>query len=141
RRGEPVPDRRGQRDRPKHTRTGLGGLRPGSPGPRRPDRSRLPDTVSTVDVEDRTGGLPRWAFLPAALGVLLIGLPALGMRVEVPGSDRRGLLGWEGPWGGWGWSLATWFGALERGVVLECPSPWSWPGPGCRRLGSCASSC
>jgi len=77
--------------------------------------------VSTVDVEDRTGGLPRWAFLPAALGVLLIGLPALGMLVEVPWSDLPGLLTSEASLAAMGLSLRTSIAATALAVVLGVP--------------------
>ncbi|MEE6281448.1 ABC transporter permease [Georgenia sp. MJ170] len=71
--------------------------------------------------EDLTGGLPRGLLLPAAVGVLLIGLPVLGMALRVPWARLPELLTSEASLAALGLSLRTSLAATLLVVVLGVP--------------------
>lgn len=70
---------------------------------------------------ERTGGLPRWALVPAGVGVLLIALPVLGLVLRVPWSGLPALLGSEASLAALGLSLRTSAAATLLAVVLGVP--------------------
>ncbi len=72
-------------------------------------------------MSSRAGGLPGWAFLPAALGLLLIGLPAAGILLAVPWSQLPALLTSEASLAALGLSLRTSVTATALAVVLGVP--------------------
>lgn len=72
-------------------------------------------------VGDLTGGLPRWVLVPAAVGVLLIALPVLGMVLRVPWGELPALLTSEASLAALGLSLRTSAAATLLAVVLGVP--------------------
>ncbi|MCM3661904.1 ABC transporter permease [Georgenia satyanarayanai] len=70
---------------------------------------------------DHLGGLPRWAIVPAAVGVLLIALPVLGMLLRVPWVELPTLLGSEASLAALALSLRTSAAATVLAVVLGVP--------------------
>lgn len=79
-----------------------------------PDRRRVPPPRDL-------GGLPRWVLVPAAVGVLLIALPVLGMLLRVPWADLPALLGSQASLAAIALSLRTSAAATVLAVVLGVP--------------------
>ena len=55
-------------------------------------RDRRPAPGRAAEGGAADGGLPRWVFVPAALAVLLIAVPVLGMLLRVPWADLPALV-------------------------------------------------
>ncbi|WP_454083796.1 ABC transporter permease [Georgenia sp. Marseille-Q6866] len=80
----------------------------------------VPDRRRVVPRRD-LGGLPRWVLVPAAVGVLLIALPVLGMLLRVPWADLPALLGSQASLAALALSLRTSAAATALAVVLGVP--------------------
>lgn len=70
---------------------------------------------------ERTAGLPPWLLAPAALAVLLIALPVLGLVLRVPWAQLPQLLTSEASLAALGLSLRTSLAATALAVVLGVP--------------------
>ncbi|WP_251839762.1 ABC transporter permease [Oceanitalea stevensii] len=81
----------------------------------------VPDRRRVAPPGDHLGGLPRWVLVPAAVGVLLIALPVVGMLLRVPWAELPALLGSEASLAALGLSLRTSAAATALAVVLGVP--------------------
>ncbi|WP_341359986.1 ABC transporter permease [Georgenia sp. M64] len=80
-----------------------------------------PREVGALRPDERTAGLPRWVFVPAAVAATLVALPVLGMLARVPWDRLPELLTTDSALAALGLSLRTSAAATAIVVVLGVP--------------------